>query len=563
MVDIFRNRKPALILWFIIFLWLAWLKPSQAQEAPPPPSTLYDRPTLVIDPGMHTALLRRADVDSAGLYVVTGSEDKTVRVWSVTDGRLLRTIRIPSGPGNVGMIYALAISPDGKLIAAGGWTRWTSSSPQEQIYIFDRTTGKLLQRIEGRLPNIVTHLTFSPDGRHLVASMASTGLRVYKREDGFAEIARDENYGDNSYWADFAADGRLVTSCYDGKIRLYDSNFKLIKVIKAPSGQHPYGLAFSPDGRKLAVGYDYTTKVDLLDGKSLEPLPGPDTSGLENGDLYNVTWSQDGATLFAGGTYFSGNGVPVAAWSDAGLGQRNKLPAGNNTIMTLLPLMNGNLLVVSQDPYLTLLDANGKALWAQEPPQADFRIWKQRDLAVSEDGSVVDFTYDLTGKMSARFDLRNRRLGLNPQDDGRTAGPKQDGLKVTNWRNHLRPMLNGVRLPLNQYETSRSLAVHPDGKHFILGADFSLRAFDAGGGSLWKIPVPGVAWTVNISGDGRLVVVGYGDGTLRWHDMRDGRELLAFFPMKDQSNWVAWSPEGFYAATPGAHGVLRWHPNHG
>jgi Caspase domain len=45
--------------------------------------------------------------------------------------------------------------------------------------------------------------------------------------------------------------------------------------------------------------------------------------------------------------------------------------------------------------------------------------------------------------------------------------------------------------------------------------------------------------------------------------MDDGKELLAFFPLADKTNWVAWTPDGFYAATPGAHGVLRWHVNHG
>ena len=55
----------------------------------------------------------------------------------------------------------------------------------------------------------------------------------------------------------------------------------------------------------------------------------------------------------------------------------------------------------------------------------------------------------------------------------------------------------------------------------------------------------------------------YGDGTIRWHRFSDGAELLAFMPIFDRTNWVAWTPEGFYAATPGAHGILRWHGNHG
>ena len=45
--------------------------------------------------------------------------------------------------------------------------------------------------------------------------------------------------------------------------------------------------------------------------------------------------------------------------------------------------------------------------------------------------------------------------------------------------------------------------------------------------------------------------------------MDDGRELLALYVLGDKKNWVVWTPEGFYAATPGAYGVLRWHVNRG
>jgi hypothetical protein len=45
--------------------------------------------------------------------------------------------------------------------------------------------------------------------------------------------------------------------------------------------------------------------------------------------------------------------------------------------------------------------------------------------------------------------------------------------------------------------------------------------------------------------------------------MEDGVEILALFPMPDKENWLAWTPEGIYAASPGALGVLRWHVNHG
>ena len=60
-----------------------------------------------------------------------------------------------------------------------------------------------------------------------------------------------------------------------------------------------------------------------------------------------------------------------------------------------------------------------------------------------------------------------------------------------------------------------------------------------------------------------LVVAAYDDGTIRWHRMDDGRELLALQVLSDKKNWVAWTPEGFYDATPGAFGVLKWHVNRG
>jgi hypothetical protein len=45
--------------------------------------------------------------------------------------------------------------------------------------------------------------------------------------------------------------------------------------------------------------------------------------------------------------------------------------------------------------------------------------------------------------------------------------------------------------------------------------------------------------------------------------MDDGHELPALYVLADKRNWVAWTPEGFYGATPGAFGVLQWQVNQG
>lgn len=94
--------------------------------------------------------------------------------------------------------------------------------------------------------------------------------------------------------------------------------------------------------------------------------------------------------------------------------------------------------------------------------------------------------------------------------------PRTTGLAITDWENSDTPKLNGKPLPLDQYEDSCCLAIAPDATHFLLGATWSLRLFDRKGQQIWNAPVPSVTQAVNISGDGRLAVAAFRDGTLRW-----------------------------------------------
>ena len=185
MAQVQRHRRAiAAALFGLVALAFA---PAFAEDQGPNAGTdLYDRPVLAIDPGMHAAEIRAQAVDAAGRFAVTGGDDRTVRIWSIADGKLLRTIWIPVGPENVGDIYAVAISPDGSTIAAGGWTE--RSDGDHPIYLFDRESGNLIRRIGGDLPEVTYFLTFSPDGRYLAATLgggkacgSSTGTRIGAR----------------------------------------------------------------------------------------------------------------------------------------------------------------------------------------------------------------------------------------------------------------------------------------------------------------------------------------------------------------------------------------------
>ena len=280
MARIWRHRAAiGAGLWLLLGLALA---PAHADDQGSKDGTdLYERPVLAIDPGMHTGVIWAQAVDAGGRFAVTGSDDRTVRIWSIADGKLLRTIWIPQGPEYVGRIFAVAISPDGSTIAAGGWTeRLHGDLP---IYLFDRESGDLIRRIHGELPDVAHSLTFSPDGRYLAATLGGgNGLRIFDRDKDWTAAFRDDQYGGDSYGAKFSPDGRLVTTSYDGLIRRYAyeatsdrPNFRRVgEPLKAPSGDRPRGVAFCPDGTRVAVGYNDVAAVDILDGATLERLGG-------------------------------------------------------------------------------------------------------------------------------------------------------------------------------------------------------------------------------------------------------------------------------------------------
>jgi hypothetical protein len=499
-------------------------------------------------------------VDELGRFVVTGSDDKTVRIWSVGDGRLLQTIRLPAGPGNIGKVYAVEISPDGEVVAAGGWF---ANGRENSIWFFDPNTGATSGRIVG-VPDNANRLVFSPNGNYLAAGFPFGGLRVYDRHENWSEVFRDEDYGGSIYGIAFAGDGRLATTSHDGKVRLYDQKFRLLLAKQAPGGSKLAHLAFSPDGAVLALGYIDVPMVSLLDGRTLVPLEEPDVAGLNAVRLTHVAWSKNGRTLFAGGALANDSpDNPIFAWAGGGQGLRRAMSAARDQITALVPLPEDGLLVATADPYLAVLEANGNLRWPPHTSQtADFR-GLQDILAVSVDGKIIDFTFDALGEFPLRFNLDDLELTGGWPSDGHTVTPKQYGLPIEAWYESYNPMLDGNLIQLSYYGISHSMAIYPDNKGFVLGTSMELRAMDVEGELLWTRAVPEEPWAVNITGDARLVVAAYGDGTIRWHRMDDGRELLALMVLADRTNWVAWTPEGFYAATPGARGVLQWHVNRG
>jgi WD40 repeat protein len=529
------------LLWLLAASYLAAFCDHVAAQ------TLYKQPVLVLDEGRHSASIRSASV--ANDRFVTGSEDKTVRVWSLQQGKLLRTIRVPEGPENIGKIYSVALSPNGRIVAAGGWT--SANGEPDCIYLFDADEGNILTRITG-LDDVVTKLVFSSNGRYLAAGLGSKGLRVYEFADlgGWREAFRDLHFDDSIYGMSFSPDDRLAAVSFDGQIKLYDADFKLAAAPKiATSGGQPFEISFNPNGNVLALGYSDTTAVDLLDGHNLQSLAGPNVEAL-SGITPRVAWSKDGRTLFAGA------GSNVVQWADAGLGERRELLSASDTMMSINILPDDAILITAAD-LIRCLNPDATVRWEVGTTMSDLRS----NLAVSADGAIIDFGYGADGKYLLRYNVETQELTHNPPADHTTAPPKIDGLSIQRWKDEFSPILSGGPIALDQHERSRSLAIDPQAERFVLGTSWALRAIDAQNKRLWKRDTPGAVRAVNVTGDGRLVVAQFDDGTIRWLRMDSGIELLTLMVLPDKKNWVAWTPEGYFASTSDARSVLQWYIN--
>ena len=239
----------------VIFLLGLLVQHLNAESPSWPPR----QPIPRLETGMHTGPIWRLSVDAQERFLVTASKDKTARVWDLAGGnlKLLQILRVPIGDAPFeGQLFGAAVSPDGKEVAAAGYTGGKNLH-NFTIYIFDLASGRIKHTIPD-LPVEISYLTFSPDGRFLAVTLVGAqGLRIYSSHD-WSEIYRDkESYTYDSYWADFDPQNRLVTTSYDGYLRLYklhEEKFKLSLKIPVRKGFKPSTARFSPDGSLLAVG---------------------------------------------------------------------------------------------------------------------------------------------------------------------------------------------------------------------------------------------------------------------------------------------------------------------
>jgi WD40 repeat protein len=565
-------------------------------------------PVLRLDPGMHFDMIKDIGTDATGRLVLTCSTDKTARLWRMDpaadgetseDAVLLKTLRPPLWEGEEGMLFACALSADGTRAAVGGWTgkQW-SFNKGFCIYIFDTASGGIVQHLKA-LPNVVNALRFSPDGRFLAAAFGGRSSWQLL-EVGTGRTLHSENGNGDVYglsWHQVDEDGaRLVTGGRDGTVWLYrvyavTGRCEGMAQISVPAGLDPPGVAFSPDGHRVAVGHGGKAGVTIHDAETLKQLSRPSAAGLMEGNLRRVAWMADGS-LAAGGTVTNREGrTIVRVWPDGGRGTPQDVAAGYDTILTLASRPGYGVLFGTADPlwgHITPSDSKSKPLAVLHGPRAvcSFLGLAPKFSASANLDTLAVSRSSFGGDMQV-FSLVSRHLApvtRAAQMDGLKT-PKLEGMPVTLWlhasdefekQQYLKmgvaakhiaggtwmPHFGGedIRYNMSDFEPGTALAVSPDNGFFLLGSIWTLYCYDEAGGRKWAFDTASSVRAINISRDTRLAAVAYADGILRWYDARRGKpELLSLFMHPDGRRWIAWTADGRYDCSPGAEELLGWH----
>lgn len=542
-----------------IFSLVVLSLPAQAQRKGP-----IQAPMLRVETGMHTASIREISVDDACSLIVTASNDKTVRLWSLPDLKLLRIFRTPIGNGHEGKAFSVALSPKGRYVAIGGWDAQYSVDRGMRVYLFDALTGELVRRL-GKFTSPIYNLTFSNDGQYLAATLGGRlGVRIWET-DGWRMVGSDRKYRGDSYGAVFGPDNSLYTTSFGGTIRKYSGpDFRLVATARGKASKESFGIAIDPSGRKIAIGYHDNPYVDVYNASDLTHKFTPDTQGMTTrGSLISVAWSDDGRRLYAGGTYWdrASRTRPFRIWNNGGRGVGKNVPGTRDTIMGLQACGN-ELAVAASDPAFGLVTNNGrrKVSW-KGSVVANMYGKRGNHFTVSDDGTRIRFGLAYQSRNPVILDVLAASLVDAPKRLTGLHRPVNYHPQIKNWDNRFVPEINKKKIKLDKHELSREISVRPGNKGIILGANWSIRSFDMFGTQLWRFQTPATVGGINVTRSGDIFVATFNDGTIRWYRVSDGKELMAFFVNAKDRRWVIWTPKGYYMASPGGEDLVGWHLN--
>jgi WD40 repeat protein len=565
------------------------------------PARAEEKPILQLDTGGHMAKIKGVAFTPDGSQLVSASYDKVIRVWDVTTGKTVRTIRGEIAPGPAGKIYAMALSLDGKWLAAGGWLGGDREE-SDAICLYDFASGELrallkghedvvlslafssdrtrlisgsadktatlwdvspitvqgaaakvspailnpLHRLKGHTAQVYA-VGFTPDGVRAVTGANDNDLRLWRAADG-TEIVRMTGHPDKVSALAVSREGTVASGDDSGEIRLWDG--KTGTFLRTLARQTNVGaLSFSPDGKILlsscGQGHPCEDRVfDVSTGRLLT------THKIDDSIVLATAISSDGRWAATGG----GNNHEIHIW-DLKTGKRRAGPDGT-------PLTLGG---TGRPAWAAGFSADGKAIgWGNSWSGG----WTVNDYGPFEFTLALPFGSESLGVPTP--------LDKTATKSFYRAVTEQNGWSLSHRKggahgyNAILDIKQGERVVASiergstDGEQHGSYSFTPDGQTIISGGGNGvLTAYGRAGQKLGEfVGHEADVWAVALSLDGKYLVSGSHDQTVRLWDVKT-RALLATLFRGSDGEWVIWTPEGFFAGSEKGAERVGWHINQG
>lgn len=562
--------------------------PAEPNAATPDPDAVQ----LKLDTGGHLGMINDIAFTPDGRQLVSASDDKTIRVWDLATGKAVRIIRGASEAGDGGKIYAMALSPDGKWLAAGGWLTGEPAD-RDAVRLFDFASGRLVALLKGHdqpvlglafspdgtalvsgsgdgtaiVWTVATHqlkhrltghrdpvsaVAFTPDGERVVTGSFDHDLRLWQISDGSAlAVMAGHKFTVDSLAV--ASNGMIASGDLSGEIRLWDGQSGAFRQTLASQGSAAGSLSFSPDGALLmsgAAGGPYLCRVfDVASAKEIGHYAGHDNAVLA------TAVSPDGRWAATGG----GNSNDIQLW-DLRNQDARRGPGGK-------ALRLGGQ---GQPVWSVGFSSDGKKLaWGQvsegiaDGPAINRRGPLQQAIPLPSDQSSLLLPQRLASPDSAPGDEFVRAVTRSGEWSLSHRGGGQFGYAANLDITERGQVVKSIRRDESNGGVHRAYTFSPDGSMIISGGGQGvITAYDRLGSPLGDFTGhDGDVLALAPSPDGRFLLSGADDQTARLWNLKTRELLVTIF--QGNGEWAMWTPQGYYAASgPGAD-LIGWQINHG
>jgi WD40 repeat protein len=535
--------------------------PNNLSAPPPQPATseirIWDTATgdLLFHLAGPAADINSLAFNPRGDRLAAGCNDQAVYVWDLDRRR--QAYALKGGPGSAyhtGMVQGVAFSADG--------ARFASASQDHSVKIWEAETGKPIRTLNHN--SRVFSVAFSPDGTRLATAVeavdAKTGqlgnsqIQVWDLRTGQPTLSLPPQPGAASGVA-FSPDGRRLAGAAGPTAQVWDTlTGRRILSLMGHAGTVT-GVCFQPDGRRLATASaDGTAKVwDAVASTAVVIQTG------QGGGVSSLAISPDGQRLVTASPDKS-----VRVWQAADGQRLLTLPAHLDRVASVAYSPDGQGLATASGTEVKVWDAangdltltfkrhtnavnqvvfspDGRYL-ASGGEDWTIRLW---DAANGREIRVFEGHKDSVLGLAFRADVQ--RLASCSRDRTVRVWDTATGKEVL--------VLKGLSNPV------QSVAFDREGRRLAAAfADWTVMVWDANTGEPLVRPLRGhmgPVTSVAFSPDGQRLATGSEDQTVKLWDPTTGQEVLSFKGFTDGVTAVAFSTDGQHLVGASQDGSVR------